>query len=226
VLLVFDLDGTLVDSIHDLAVAASALSARHGGQHVDDEEACWMVGEGAAVLVERVMARAGHAVPPPGALQEFLALYAQRMFDTTRPYPGMIDTLEALAGGHALALLTNKPEDSGRQILAHCGLDRFFPHAVFGDGAFPRKPDPEGLRWLMARHGATPERTLLVGDSDVDVRTARNGGVRLCLARYGFGFIRVDRAALLAHDWFLDQPADLLTLLGDKGSGSNARSLS
>lgn len=225
-LLVFDLDGTLVDSIHDLAVAASALSARHGGQPVDDEAACWMVGEGAAVLVERVMARAGHAAPPPGALQEFLSLYAQRMFDTTRPYPGTIDTLEALAGAHALALLTNKPEDSGRQILAHCGLDRFFTHAVFGDGTFPRKPDPEGLRWLMARHGATPERTLLVGDSDVDVRTARNGGVRLCLARYGFGFIRVDRATLLGHDWFLDQPADLLTLLGDKSSSSTARSLS
>lgn len=212
-LLVFDLDGTLVDSIHDLASAASELSARHGGPPVDDEAACWMVGEGAAVLVERVMARAGHAATPPGALGEFVALYDRRMFDTTRPYPGTIETLQALAGTHALALLTNKPEDSGRKILSRLGLEKFFPHAVFGDGAFARKPEPAGLKWLMERCGATAARTVLIGDSDVDVQTARNGGVRLCLARYGFGSIRVDRVTLRSDDWFLDQPSDLLARL-------------
>jgi phosphoglycolate phosphatase len=214
VLLVFDLDGTLVDSIHDLAAAASELSERHGGPRLEDSVVCRMVGEGIAILVERVMARAGHATPPPGALDEYLEIYNARMFDTTRPYPGMIDTLRALAGGHALALLTNKSEDSARKVLAHCGLDGFFPHAVFGDGAFARKPDPAGLHWLMERHGATPERTILVGDSDVDVATARNGGVRLCLARYGFGFIRVDPSSLPGDEWQLNQPSDLLALVG------------
>jgi phosphoglycolate phosphatase len=125
----------------------------------------------------------------------------------------MIDTLRALAGGHALALLTNKSEDSARKVLAHCELDGFFPHAVFGDGAFARKPDPAGLHWLMEWHGATSERTILVGDSDVDVATARNGGVRLCLARYGFGFIRVAPSSLLGDEWQLNQPADLLALV-------------
>jgi phosphoglycolate phosphatase len=214
VLLVFDLDGTLVDSIHDLAAAASELSERHGGPRLEDSVVCRMVGEGIAILVERVMARAGHATPPPGALDEYLEIYNARMFDTTRPYPGMIDTLRALAGGHALALLTNKSEDSARKVLAHCELDGFFPHAVFGDGAFARKPDPAGLHWLMERHGATPERTILVGDSDVDVATARNGGVRLCLARYGFGFIRVDPSSLPGDEWQLNQPSDLLALVG------------
>ena len=213
-LLVFDLDGTLVDSIHDLAAAASELSERHGGPRLEDSVVCRMVGEGIAILVERVMARAGHATPPPGALDEYLEIYNARMFDTTRPYPGMIDTLRALAGGHALALLTNKSEDSARKVLAHCELDGFFPHAVFGDGAFARKPDPAGLHWLMERHGATPERTILVGDSDVDVATARNGGVRLCLARYGFGFIRVDPSSLPGDEWQLNQPSDLLALVG------------
>jgi len=220
VLLVFDLDGTLVDSIHDLAEAASDLSERRGGRRLDDDTVCRMVGEGAAILVERVMALAGHATPPPGALEEFLAIYDRRMFDTTHPYPGVVDTLLALAGSHALALLTNKPGDSGRKILAHAGLDGFFPHVVFGDGAFARKPDPAGLRWLMDRHGASVDETVLVGDSDVDVATARNGGVRLCLARYGFGFIRVDPASLGGDAWYLDRPGDLLALL-HKGSDSN-----
>jgi phosphoglycolate phosphatase len=213
VLLVFDLDGTLVDSIHDLAAAASDLSEAWGGARFDDEAVCRMVGEGAAVLVERVMARAGHAEPPPGALEQFLDLYNQRMYDTTRAYPGVADTLRALADTHAMALLTNKPEDSARKVLAHCGLDGFFAHMIFGDGEFGRKPDPAGLRWLMKRHRASAKRTILVGDSEVDLATARAGGVRICLARYGFGFIRVDPATLGPDDWYLDQPQDLLGLL-------------
>jgi phosphoglycolate phosphatase len=212
-LLVFDLDGTLVDSIHDLAEAASDLSERHGGARFDDETVCRMVGEGAPVLVERVLARAGHAAPPPGALEEFLALYEARMFDTTRAYPGMADTLRALADGHAMALLTNKPEAAARKVLAHCGLDGFFAHMIFGDGGFERKPDPAGLRWLMKQHRAAAKRTILVGDSEVDLATARAGGVRICLARYGFGFIRVDPASLAGDEWYLDQPRDLLGLL-------------
>jgi phosphoglycolate phosphatase len=213
VLLVFDLDGTLVDSIHDLAEAASDLSESYGGVRFDDEAVCRMVGEGAAVLVERVMARAGHQEPPPDALGQFLALYDRRLFDTTRAYPGVVDTLRALADTHAMALLTNKAEDSARKVLAHCGLDGFFAHMIFGDGEFSRKPDPAGLRWLMKRHRASAKRTILVGDSEVDLATARHGGVRVCLARYGFGFIRVDPAALDGSEWFLDQPQDLLGLL-------------
>jgi phosphoglycolate phosphatase len=213
VLLVFDLDGTLVDSIHDLAEAASDLSEQYGGARLDDGTVCRMVGEGAALLVERVTARAGHPAPPAGALRQFLDLYDRRMFDTTRAYPGVVDTLRAIADTHAMALLTNKPEDSARKVLAHCGLDGYFAHMVFGDGAFGRKPDPAGLRWLMERHGASAQRTILVGDSEVDLATARAGGVRICLARYGFGFVRVDPASLGGDDWFLDQPQDLLSLL-------------
>lgn len=212
-LLVFDLDGTLVDSIHDLAEAASDLSERYGGARLTDETVCRMVGEGAQILVERVLAKAGHAAPPAGALREFLDLYDRRMFETTRAYPGTADTLRALAREHAMALLTNKPEDSARKVLAHCGLDGFFAHMVFGDGAIGRKPDPAGLRWLMERHRTPAAKTVLVGDSEVDLATARAGGVRICLARYGFGFVRVDRASLAGDEWYLDQPRDLLGLL-------------
>jgi phosphoglycolate phosphatase len=213
VLLVFDLDGTLVDSIHDLAEAASDLSERYGGVRLDDQAVTMMVGEGAPVLVERVMARAGHAAPPAGALEEFLEIYDRRMFDTTRPYPGMLDTLRVLADAHAMAVLTNKPEESARKVLAHTGLAGFFAHQVFGDGPFGRKPDPAGLHWLLERHGASAERSILVGDSDVDVATAQAAGVRVCLARYGFGFVRIDPASLRGGEWFLDQPRDLVGLL-------------
>jgi phosphoglycolate phosphatase len=213
VLLIFDLDGTLVDSIHDLAESASDLSERHGGARLDDDTVTLMIGEGASILVERVMARAGHASPPAGALEEFLDIYDCRMFDTTRAYPGMLDTLRALADEHAMALLTNKPEDSGRKLLAHTGLGSFFTHAVFGDGPLGRKPDPAGLHRLLERHGASAERSILIGDSDIDVATAQAAGVRVCLARYGFGFVRIDPASLRGDEWYLDQPRDLIRLL-------------
>jgi phosphoglycolate phosphatase len=172
-----------------------------------------MIGEGAPVLVERVLALAGHAAPPAGALEEFLDIYDRRMFDTTRPYPGMIDTLSALADAHAMAVLTNKPEESARRILVHSGLAGFFPHMVFGDGPLGRKPDPAGLHWLLARHGASADRSILVGDSDIDVETAQAAGVQVCLARYGFGFVRIDPASLRGDEWYLDQPRDLIALL-------------
>jgi phosphoglycolate phosphatase len=213
VLLVFDLDGTLVDSIHDLAETASDISERFGGTRLSDEDVALMIGDGAPVLVERVLARAGKPANQPGALDEFLSIYDARMFDTTRPYPGMTDTLRVLADAHALALLTNKPEDASRRILAHTGLAPFFTHMGFGDSPTGRKPAPDGLQWLMDRNGASAERTLLIGDSDVDLRTARAGGVRLCLARYGFGFIRVDPKTIRDDDLLIDQPSDLLSAL-------------
>jgi phosphoglycolate phosphatase len=213
VLIVFDLDGTLVDSIHDLAEAASDLSVKYGGERLEDGEVALMIGDGAPVLVERVLARAGRSADEPGALEAFLARYDARMFDTTRAYPGMADTLKVLADTHALALLTNKPEDASRSVLAHTGLAPFFAHMVFGDSETGRKPEPEGLRWLMARNGASAERTLLVGDSDVDLRTARASGVRLCIARYGFGFVRIDPKTIQGEDLVIDQPSDLLAVL-------------
>jgi len=135
------------------------------------------------------------------------------MFETTRAYPAWPTRCARSPDRHAMALLTNKPEDSARKVLAHCGLDGFFAHMVFGDGEFGRKPDPTGLRWLMRRHRASAKRTILIGDSEVDLAAARAAGVRICLARYGFGFIRVDPASIAGGEWCIDQPLDLLGLL-------------
>jgi phosphoglycolate phosphatase len=221
VLLVFDFDGTLVDSIRDLTESVSDLSQEYGGPRLDDATVTMMVGEGARALVERVLAQAGAAGPLPAALDRFFEIYDRRMLDHTIPYPGMIETLVTARGSHQLAMLTNKPEYSTRRIMRQTGLDLFFDECVFGDGPLPRKPDPEGLRWLMQRRGVAPSETWLVGDSDIDVATARAAGVQICVARYGFGFRRIDAAALRADDVILDRPADLLTAL--PASGPTAR---
>jgi phosphoglycolate phosphatase len=140
------------------------------------------------------------------------------MLDHSAPYAGMIETLTMVSRSHELAMLTNKPEQATRRIMSYTGLDRFFVDCVFGDGSHPRKPDPEGLRWLMSRHGASAAQTWLVGDSDVDVATARSAGVQMCIARYGFGFRRIDLTTLRADDVVIDRPEDLLTALQGRGS--------
>jgi phosphoglycolate phosphatase len=215
VLLVFDFDGTLVDSLHDLAEAASDLAEAYGGSRLSDAVVAGMIGDGAGILVERVMRHLGITPAPPEALPKLLEAYDRRMLDHTAPYPGLIDTLETLRSRHRLALLTNKPEAPSRRILNHCNLAGFFEAAVFGDGSLPRKPDPAGLAWLMAHCGCGPERTVMIGDSLVDVETARAAGVQLCLARYGFGFASVPAGAVDGHDWLIDRPEDLLKILGN-----------
>ena len=216
-LLVFDFDGTLVDSIRDLAESASDLSEEYGGHRLDARSVTLMVGEGARTLVERILAQAGVTGTQPGALGRFLEIYDRRMLDHTAPYVGMIETLTMVSLTHQLALLTNKPEHATRRIMSYTGLDRFFDDCVFGDGQLARKPDPEGLHWLMGRHAVSAAQTWLVGDSDVDMATARAAGVQLCLARYGFGFVRVDTTALRDGDVTIDRPEDLLTALQDRG---------
>jgi phosphoglycolate phosphatase len=216
VLLVFDFDGTLVDSIRDLAESASELSALYGGGPLDSRTVTLMVGEGAHTLVDRILVQAGVVSAPPDALGRFLEFYDRRMLDHTVPYAGMLETLAMVSRDHQLAMLTNKPEQATRRIMSYTGLDRFFDDCVFGDGPLARKPDPAGLRWLMGRHGTSTAETWLVGDSDVDMATARAAGVQLCLARYGFGFDRVDTAALRDGDIIIDRPEDLLTAISHR----------
>ena len=212
-LVVFDLDGTLVDSWEDLADAANALVLEHGGRPCPDRQIASMVGDGAGVLVERVFAATGLGPAPLGALARFLALYDARLLAHTVCYPGVRDMLEDLTGSVPLAILTNKPGEATRRVLDGLGLARFFPLIIAGDGVIARKPDPAGL-WQLGRDaGVTADATLLVGDSKNDVETARRAGARVCLARYGFGYRPAD-LDLRGDEWMIDRPADLPGLLG------------
>ncbi|MDP1569469.1 MAG: HAD-IA family hydrolase [Vicinamibacterales bacterium] len=187
-LLVFDLDGTLIDSAEDLAASASELATSLGGRSLDVAEVVGMVGEGAALLVRRALTAAGVAPDAPDALARFLAIYDRRLLDRTRPYDGIPDVLAELAPMASMAVLTNKPLAPSRRILEGLGLAGYFPHVIGGDGPFPRKPDPAGLRALAALAAGQP--VLLVGDSPVDAATAAAAPAAFALASYGFGVAR------------------------------------
>jgi phosphoglycolate phosphatase len=210
-LIVFDLDGTLVDSRRDLADSANALLSTYDADPLPDETVVRMVGEGARTLVARILAAGRVDAAIDEALARFLALYDKRLTNHTRPYEGVQELLAALSGRRALAVLTNKPQRPTERLLAHFGMQRYFRAVVGGDTVHGRKPEPAGLLSICARTQATPGETLIVGDSWVDVETARRTGAQVCFADYGFG----DEPAegLRADAWRIAAPIELLRLL-------------
>jgi phosphoglycolate phosphatase len=221
-LVVFDLDGTLVDSHHDLADATNALLTELGAAPLAHEAVARMVGDGAAVLIKRALLAAGRDPDTPGALDRFLALYDERLLATTRPYPGMTDAIEALRPAHRLAVLTNKPARATKRVLEGLDLLGSFDDVIGGDSEYGRKPDPAGLLALVSRAHATPATTLMVGDSPVDLATARRAGTLICLARYGFGF-GFEGDGFRGDEYFVDTPSDLRGVVNraSRGNGEN-----
>ena len=205
---VFDLDGTLVDSSHDLAEATNALLAELGGAPLALDAVVSMVGEGAAVLVKRALERSGLDPEMPGVLARFLELYDERLLNATRPYPGMIEAIASLRAKFRLAVLTNKPERPTLEILSGLQMQHFFDDVTGGDSAHGRKPNPAGLLDLVARAGVTASETILVGDSPVDLETSRRAGTRICLTRYGFGY-RFAGTEFRGDEVFVDAAAEL-----------------
>ena len=215
-LIVFDLDGTLIDSSRDLADATNAVIVDLGGTPLSVDAITAMVGEGAAVLVRRALTAAALDPDTPDALERFLARYHERLTTFTRPYPGMVDALDVLrAGGFQLAVLTNKPQRPTDEILQTLDLASRFAEVVGGDTAAGRKPDPGGLLQLVERARATPAATVLVGDSPIDLQTARNAGAQICLARYGFGY-RFGADSFRGDELFVDEPLELPRVLGSR----------
>lgn len=212
-LVVFDLDGTLVDSSTDLANAVNSLLVELGVKRLPDPEIVSMVGEGAAVLVHRALTAAGLDPETPGALDRFLGHYNAHLLDHTRPYPGMVNTLQGLATRMPLAVLTNKPGYATDRVLEGLGLREYFREAIGGDTPFGRKPRPAGLEHLAGVADVPLSAVLLVGDSPVDLATARNAGTSICLARYGFGF-RFVPDDFRGDESFIDAPAELIERLG------------
>jgi phosphoglycolate phosphatase len=213
-LVVFDLDGTLVDSRRDLAESANSLLAECGCQTLPEESIGRMIGDGAATLVTRAFDAAG-CRQPAGALDRFLSIYSARLLAFTRPYEGIVDVLAVLAGRAALGLLTNKPLASTRRILDGLGMSAYFhpDRVIGGDGPFARKPDPAGLLYLIHSAQTTAAQTILVGDSRIDWQTARAAGAHVCLAGYGFGFESMSGENLDELDRVATAPSDLLGFL-------------
>jgi phosphoglycolate phosphatase len=188
-LIVFDLDGTIIDSRKDLADSTNDMLATYGAPPRSIDEIAGMIGDGAKKLVERALTASGLDPNEPEALDRYRAIYERRLLDTTRPYEGMVEVLAAARPRSPLALLSNKPEAPTRRLLDAFGLSDYFSWVIGGDSGFERKPDPASLEYLMHQGQTTGETTMFVGDSVVDAETARRARVRLCLVDFGFGYL-------------------------------------
>jgi phosphoglycolate phosphatase len=212
--LIFDLDGTLVDSAPDLHRCLNAVLAEQGRSPVSLGDIRPMVGDGAAKLVERGFAETGAPCDPaalPAQVDRFLFHYAAGRHALTTPFPGVAETLKSLAArGCRLGICTNKPYRPTMETLEVLGLTRFFGAVTGGDSLPARKPDPRHLLGTLALLGAPAETAVMVGDSANDVAVARAAGVPSLIVSYGYSRVP---AAELGGDLLIDAFADILTWL-------------
>lgn len=186
-LVIFDLDGTLIDSKQDLACAVNAAREHSGLPPLSNETIYSYVGDGAPTLIRRVLGPGATGEQVQQALAFFLSYYQEHLIDYTVLYPGVRKTLDRLiAAGVKLAVLTNKPVRMSRAIVDALGVGGLFERVYGGNSFEQKKPHPVGLTTLLSECSAAPDRSLMVGDSAVDVRTARNAHVRACGVTYGF----------------------------------------
>jgi phosphoglycolate phosphatase len=186
-LLIFDLDGTLIDSKLDLVHSVNAARGLMNLGPISEELIASYVGNGAPVLMRRALGPEASEDDVRKALEFFLAYYRDHMLDNTRLYPGVKDALDRLHDSDAkLAVLTNKPVRFSQAIVNGLGLGGHFFQVYGGNSFEQKKPDPIGIETLIGESGAERDRTIMVGDSGVDVRTARNAKVRACGVKYGF----------------------------------------
>lgn len=212
-LILFDLDGTLVDSRLDLANSVNGMLRQFGRPGLPLEVIASYVGDGAPMLVRRALGDPDDEMFLREALDFFLAYYREHKLDTTVVYPGIVDALRAMrspANGAGLerrmAVLSNKPVNSSRAIVEALGLGEFFVQ-VYGGNSFPtKKPDPLGALTLARENGVEPGQALIVGDSDIDVLTARNAGMWSCGVSYGFAPHSLEQAP---PDVLVDSPHEL-----------------
>ncbi len=185
-LLIFDLDGTLIDSRLDLANAVNAALEQMGRPRLPNERIYSYVGNGAPVLLRRAMGDEAPQKDVDQALARFLDYYGEHLLDNTRPYPGVDEALRCFCdAGLRMAVLTNKPERLSRRLVEGLGWQDLFFRVYGGDSLPEKKPHPVGIETLMREAGAGKDETLMVGDSAVDVLTARNAGVPVAAVSYG-----------------------------------------
>jgi phosphoglycolate phosphatase len=207
-LLVFDLDGTLVDSVPDLHAALNQMLRERGRRPLSQAQVKRMVGDGVPPLVARALAASG-ADPSEAraALPRFLEIYEANAAELTRPYPGVPETLTVLRDrGYRAAICTNKPQRATIAVLQGVGLLPLFDGIAGGDHFAVRKPDPGHLLGLISELGANPAASAMIGDNENDAAAARAAGVPFVMMRYGYA--RVDPDSLAA-DALLDRFSEL-----------------
>jgi phosphoglycolate phosphatase len=227
-LLIFDLDGTLIDSRLDLVHSVNAMLRHFGRPELDGDVIASYVGDGAPALVQRALVADGGAGDEAffrSALEYFLGYYRLHKLDHTTVYEGIPETLTALANGSCgadtpvrprvqrqMAVLSNKPVGPSRAIVEALGMGDFFVRIYGGNSFATKKPDPLGVRTLLEETSVAPDEALMIGDSSIDVLTGRNAGVWSCGVTYGFAPRSLED---VAPDVIVDRAWELGELLED-----------
>jgi phosphoglycolate phosphatase len=188
--LIFDLDGTLIDSKLDLALAVNAALDEMGRGPLPHNQIFSYVGQGAPSLIARALGEGSSEEDCLRGLEFFIKYYSIHKLDHTVLYPGVREALDALAG-MPMAVLTNKPVGASRGILRGLAVEDHFRFVYGGNSFEHKKPDPMGVETILRELGAAPVQTMVVGDSEIDVQTARNAGTWVCGVTYGFGSHRL-----------------------------------
>ena len=211
--LIFDLDGTLIDSKMDLIHAVNAMLVEMGRERLSAEVISGYIGHGAPVLVARALGAAAPEEKCAHALQFFLKYYEEHKLDNTCAYPGVDETLAGLSRRQLpMAVLTNKPVRISVRILEALGLAKYF-RSIYGGNSFEtKKPDPLGANTILQEMGVAARETAIVGDSEVDVQTARNAGTAAIAVNFGVGVH--DRKSYPA-DAYIDRFADLSSVIAN-----------
>lgn len=215
--LVFDLDGTLIDSRQDITTAINRLRSELGLPSLTLDQVVAMVGEGAKVLIRRALADWDANLSPERlkeVLDRYLVLYREVCVDTTHAYPGVEEMLEELGASYRMAILSNKGEKLSVFILEELDLAFHFKAVLGGDSLPTRKPNPAGLRALADRFDVPVESLMLVGDSRVDAETARNAGCAFALVEWGFP--RTPGSGEVEADIKVAEPAELVRALKEQ----------
>ena len=224
-LLIFDLDGTLVDSRIDLANSINAMLKHLGRPELPPKVIASYIGDGAPMLVRRSLGDPGEPDSPSeeagdrlmhDALTFFIAYYREHKLDNTYVYPGVIEALRKIRrsvnGDRKLAVLSNKPVAPSRQIVTALGLDEFFFQVYGGNSFDTKKPDPFGARILLHEAGAMPEETVIVGDTDIDILTAQNIGMYSIGCTYGLAPHTLEAAP---PDVLVESPLEWIEVLSE-----------
>lgn len=207
--ILFDLDGTLVDTAPDLTRSLNYVLSLEGRAPVDPSTVRSLIGDGARALIERGMALSGPAAPPDlieRRFADFIAYYWDHIADESRPFPGVVEVVTALAEQLRLAVCTNKPERLSARLLRMLELEAAFEVIVGGDSLPVRKPDPGPLFASLDRLGVAPQDALMVGDSHIDVAAARAAGIPVVVVSFGYTVVP---AGELGGDRLIDRFEDL-----------------
>jgi phosphoglycolate phosphatase len=215
-LLIFDLDGTLVDSRDDLANSINAMLRHFHKNELPHEVIASYIGDGAPMLVRRSLGDPDDENFVQDALLYFMAWYREHKLDHTYVYEGIMESLEAIRKSRdgqplKMAVLSNKPVGPSRAIVDALGLGQYFFQVYGGNSFHTKKPDPAGVQALLEEAGAFPEETIIIGDSNIDILTARNAGIYSVGVTYGLSPHTLIDAP---PDVLIDHPQELALVLG------------